>query len=61
MPVRGRCAGSLPEPEDAGDGADPAVSGRVIFAPAGALVPEVLSHAVPGGVAVCAGIYKAHS
>jgi len=29
----------------------------IIFAPVGALVPEALSRAVPGGVVVCAGIH----
>jgi propanol-preferring alcohol dehydrogenase len=36
-----------PEPLDA----------AIIFAPAGALVPEALSRVVPGGVVVCAGIH----
>ena len=29
----------------------------IIFAPAGSLVPEALSHVSPGGVVVCAGIH----
>src|SRR5207253_4373483 len=29
----------------------------LIFAPVGRLVPEALSHVVPGGVVVCAGIH----
>jgi propanol-preferring alcohol dehydrogenase len=29
----------------------------IIFAPVGALVPEALSHVVPGGTVVCAGIH----
>jgi propanol-preferring alcohol dehydrogenase len=29
----------------------------IIFAPVGSLVPEALSHTVPGGVVVCAGIH----
>ena len=29
----------------------------ILFAPVGALVPEALSHLVPGGVVVCAGIH----
>jgi alcohol dehydrogenase, propanol-preferring len=29
----------------------------ILFAPVGALVPEALSHTVPGGVVVCAGIH----
>ncbi len=29
----------------------------IIFAPVGALVPEALSHVVPGGTIVCAGIH----
>jgi propanol-preferring alcohol dehydrogenase len=29
----------------------------IIFAPAGQLIPEALSHVVPGGVVVCAGIH----
>jgi propanol-preferring alcohol dehydrogenase len=29
----------------------------IIFAPVGPLVPEALSHIVPGGVVVCAGIH----
>jgi propanol-preferring alcohol dehydrogenase len=29
----------------------------IIFAPAGALVPEALSHLAPGGIVVCAGIH----
>jgi propanol-preferring alcohol dehydrogenase len=29
----------------------------IIFAPVGALVPEALSHLVPGGIVVCAGIH----
>jgi len=36
-----------PEPLDA----------AIIFAPVGSLVPEALSHVVPGGVVVCAGIH----
>ena len=36
-----------PEPLDA----------AIIFAPVGALVPEALSHLVPGGIVVCAGIH----
>ncbi len=36
-----------PEPLDA----------AIIFAPVGSLVPEALSHIVPGGVVVCAGIH----
>jgi propanol-preferring alcohol dehydrogenase len=36
-----------PEPLDA----------AIIFAPAGPLVPEALSHVEPGGVVVCAGIH----
>jgi propanol-preferring alcohol dehydrogenase len=36
-----------PEPLDA----------AIIFAPVGFLVPEALSHVVPGGVVVCAGIH----
>ena len=36
-----------PEPLDA----------AIIFAPAGPLVPEALSHVAPGGVIVCAGIH----
>jgi len=36
-----------PEPLDA----------AIIFAPVGRLVPEALSHVVPGGVVVCAGIH----
>jgi propanol-preferring alcohol dehydrogenase len=29
----------------------------ILFAPVGALVPEALSHVVPGGIVVCAGIH----
>jgi alcohol dehydrogenase, propanol-preferring len=29
----------------------------ILFAPVGALVPEALSHIVPGGIVVCAGIH----
>jgi propanol-preferring alcohol dehydrogenase len=29
----------------------------IIFAPVGALIPEALSHVVPGGAVVCAGIH----
>ena len=29
----------------------------IIFAPVGALVPEALSHTIPGGTVVCAGIH----
>jgi propanol-preferring alcohol dehydrogenase len=36
-----------PEPLDA----------AIIFAPVGALIPEALSHIVPGGTVVCAGIH----
>ena len=36
-----------PEPLDA----------AIIFAPVGSLVPEALSHIVPGGVVICAGIH----
>jgi len=36
-----------PEPLDA----------AIIFAPVGPLIPEALSHVVPGGVVVCAGIH----
>jgi propanol-preferring alcohol dehydrogenase len=36
-----------PEPLDA----------AIIFAPVGRLVPEALSHTVPGGIVVCAGIH----
>jgi propanol-preferring alcohol dehydrogenase len=36
-----------PEPLDA----------AIIFAPVGRLIPEALSHVVPGGVVVCAGIH----
>jgi len=34
-----------------------ALDAALIFAPVGALVPEALSHTVPGGVVVCAGIH----
>jgi propanol-preferring alcohol dehydrogenase len=34
-----------------------ALDAAIIFAPAGRLVPEALSHTVPGGVVVCAGIH----
>ena len=33
------------------------LNAAIIFAPVGALVPEALSHLVPGGVVVCAGIH----
>jgi alcohol dehydrogenase, propanol-preferring len=36
-----------PEPLDA----------MLLFAPVGGLVPEALSHTVPGGIVVCAGIH----
>ena len=36
-----------PEPLDA----------AIVFAPVGSLVPEALSHVVPGGVVICAGIH----
>jgi len=29
----------------------------ILFAPVGALVPEALSHVIPGGIVVCAGIH----
>jgi propanol-preferring alcohol dehydrogenase len=29
----------------------------ILFAPVGALVPEALSHLIPGGIVVCAGIH----
>jgi propanol-preferring alcohol dehydrogenase len=34
-----------------------ALDAAIIFAPAGHLVPEALSHVAPGGVVVCAGIH----
>jgi propanol-preferring alcohol dehydrogenase len=34
-----------------------ALDAAIIFAPVGRLVPEALSHIVPGGVVVCAGIH----
>ena len=34
-----------------------ALDAAIIFAPVGPLVPEALSHVVPGGVVVCAGIH----
>jgi len=34
-----------------------ALDAAIIFAPVGALVPEALSHVVPGGSVVCAGIH----
>ena len=34
-----------------------ALDAAIIFAPAGRLVPEALSHVVPGGTVVCAGIH----
>src|SRR5262249_28861959 len=43
----GSSAEPPPEPLDA----------AIIFAPVGRLVPEALSHTVPGGVVVCAGIH----
>ena len=33
------------------------MDGAILFAPVGALVPEALSHLVPGGIVVCAGIH----
>jgi propanol-preferring alcohol dehydrogenase len=33
------------------------LDGSLLFAPVGGLVPEALSHTVPGGVVVCAGIH----
>jgi propanol-preferring alcohol dehydrogenase len=32
----------------------------LLFAPVGALVPEALSHTVPGGIVVCAGIHMSN-
>ena len=43
----GPSSGPPPEPLDA----------AIIFAPVGRLIPEALSHVVPGGVVVCAGIH----
>jgi alcohol dehydrogenase, propanol-preferring len=34
-----------------------ALDSAVIFAPVGRLIPEALSHVLPGGVVVCAGIH----
>jgi len=44
-------AGASTEPPPA------ALDAAIIFAPVGPLVPEALSHVVPGGVVVCAGIH----
>jgi propanol-preferring alcohol dehydrogenase len=40
-----------------GDAPPLPLDAAVIFAPVGALVPEALSHVVPGGTVVCAGIH----
>jgi propanol-preferring alcohol dehydrogenase len=34
-----------------------AMDAAIVFAPVGALVPEALSHLLPGGIVVCAGIH----
>ena len=33
------------------------LNSAILFAPVGALVPEALSHVIPGGIVVCAGIH----
>jgi propanol-preferring alcohol dehydrogenase len=46
-----RWAGASTEPPPA------PLDAAILFAPVGRLVPEALSHVVPGGVVVCAGIH----
>lgn len=42
---------------ESGESPPESIDAAIIFAPAGALVPEALRHTVKGGVVVCAGIH----